>query len=76
MTSDRPYRRGMPEAAAIDELRRHAGRQFDPVCVDALVAALAAHAAGTPTPVAPAPLAIAAGVGGPERVPGAPPQAA
>jgi HD-GYP domain-containing protein (c-di-GMP phosphodiesterase class II) len=42
MTSDRPYRRGMPEAAAIEELRRHAGTQFDRACVDALVAALAA----------------------------------
>jgi diguanylate cyclase (GGDEF)-like protein len=45
MTSDRPYRRGMPEIDAIAELRRHAGTQFDPVCVDALVAALDAGAA-------------------------------
>ena len=44
MTSDRPYRQGMPEDAAIEELRRHAGTQFDPMCVDALVAVLAAPA--------------------------------
>jgi len=40
MTSDRPYRRGMPEQAAIDELRRHAGSQIDGACVEALVASL------------------------------------
>ncbi len=37
MTSDRSYRRAMPPADAIEELRRHAGRQFDARCVDALV---------------------------------------
>ncbi len=36
MTSDRPYRRGLPVAEAIAELRRCAGTQFDPVVVDAL----------------------------------------
>ena len=30
MTSDRPYRRGMPVAAALEEIERHAGTQFDP----------------------------------------------
>ena len=29
MTSDRPYRKGLPENIAIDELKRCAGTQFD-----------------------------------------------
>ena len=33
MTTDRPYRRAMNLAVAIDELQRHAGRQFDPELV-------------------------------------------
>ncbi len=37
MTSDRPYRRGMPVDAALAELRRHAGTQFEPAIVDAMV---------------------------------------
>lgn len=35
MTSDRPYRRGMAVADALQELRRCAGAQFDPVVVEA-----------------------------------------
>lgn len=42
MTSDRPYRRGMPQEDALAELRKHAGRQFDPRCVDALLSGLGA----------------------------------
>jgi putative nucleotidyltransferase with HDIG domain len=38
MTSDRPYRRGLPVDRALAELRRHAGTQFDGVIVEALVA--------------------------------------
>lgn len=34
--SDRPYRRGQPLEAALAEIRRHAGTQFDPVVVEAL----------------------------------------
>jgi HD-GYP domain-containing protein (c-di-GMP phosphodiesterase class II)/pSer/pThr/pTyr-binding forkhead associated (FHA) protein len=34
MTSDRPYRKGMPPAAAFDELQRQSGRQFDPQCAE------------------------------------------
>lgn len=34
MTSDRPYRKAMPKNAAIAELRRAAGTQFDPKLVD------------------------------------------
>lgn len=38
MTSDRPYRRGLPVDRALAELRRHAGSQFDRDIVEALVA--------------------------------------
>ncbi|MEA2448333.1 MAG: hypothetical protein QOG63_265, partial [Thermoleophilaceae bacterium] len=37
MTSDRPYRQAMEVGAAVEELRRHAGTQFDPDVVDVLV---------------------------------------
>lgn len=37
MTSDRPYRKALPHAAAIAELRRCSGTQFDPVLVDLFV---------------------------------------
>jgi diguanylate cyclase (GGDEF)-like protein len=30
MTSDRPYRRGLPVEIALQEIRQHAGTQFDP----------------------------------------------
>ena len=40
MTSTRAYRRALPQAVAFDELRRQAGTQFDPACVDALVRAV------------------------------------
>jgi diguanylate cyclase (GGDEF)-like protein/putative nucleotidyltransferase with HDIG domain len=36
MTSDRPYRRGMPVEEALGELQRCAGTQFDPRAVDVL----------------------------------------
>ena len=36
ITSDRPYREAQSQASALEELRRNAGRQFDPRCVDAL----------------------------------------
>jgi HD-GYP domain-containing protein (c-di-GMP phosphodiesterase class II) len=39
MTSDRSYRKAMPAAEAVAELRRARGTQFDPAVVDALVAA-------------------------------------
>ena len=38
MVSDRPYRKGLPMERALAELVRHAGTQFDPEPVDALVA--------------------------------------
>ncbi len=34
MTSGRPYRRPMSAEEAFEELRRHAGTQFDPECVE------------------------------------------
>ena len=36
ITSDRPYRSAQSQTEALEELRRNAGRQFDPRCVDAL----------------------------------------
>jgi len=37
MTTDRPYRKALSLEAAVAELRAQAGRQFDPVVVDALI---------------------------------------
>jgi ribonuclease P protein subunit RPR2 len=37
VTSDRPYRAARPLGAAIHELRKEAGTQFDPECVEALL---------------------------------------
>ncbi len=37
MTSSRPYRSALPVEHAREELLRHAGGQFDPVCVHALL---------------------------------------
>jgi hypothetical protein len=45
MTSDRPYRPRMSRADAVAELRRHAGTQFDPRVVQALVETLEEPAA-------------------------------
>jgi HD-GYP domain-containing protein (c-di-GMP phosphodiesterase class II) len=48
MTSDRPYRAAMSHEAAIEELTRCAGTQFDPDVVGILVGVL--YRAGAPTP--------------------------
>jgi HD-GYP domain-containing protein (c-di-GMP phosphodiesterase class II) len=40
MTSDRSYRKAMPVAEAVEELRRGSGTQFDPQVVDALIRSL------------------------------------
>ena len=37
MTSDRPYRKGLSKETAIEEIKRCAGTQFNPVCVKAMV---------------------------------------
>lgn len=44
MVHDRPYRKGLTEEAALEELRRNAGTQFDATLVDAFVAALGRQA--------------------------------
>lgn len=41
MTSDRPYRRALPPASAAAELRKEAGRQFDPRVVATFLGAVA-----------------------------------
>ncbi len=53
MTSTRAYRPALSSAEAIAELRRHAGTQFDPVMVDALVRAVRKHGWRPHEPVAP-----------------------
>ncbi len=55
MTTDRPYRGAMPAAAALAELREHAGAQFDPTVVAALASVIgrSAGAAAAPTSAAP-----------------------
>ncbi|HEY8304234.1 MAG TPA: diguanylate cyclase [Solirubrobacteraceae bacterium] len=45
MTSDRPYRDSIGYDAALDELKRCAGTQFDPLVVQALLTALRREAA-------------------------------
>ena len=40
MTSDRPYRKGMPQERAIEILKEESGKQFDPAAVEALLKAL------------------------------------
>jgi diguanylate cyclase (GGDEF)-like protein len=42
ITSDRPYREAQRASAALDELQRHSGTQFDPECVAALERSLTA----------------------------------
>jgi HD domain-containing protein len=54
MTSTRSYRGARPVAEAVAELRRWSGAQFDPVMVDAFIAALARHGWRSPEPVWPA----------------------
>ena len=43
MTTDRPYRKAMPVEAAVEELKRNAGTQFDPDVVEAFLRILDAH---------------------------------
>jgi len=40
MTSDRSYRRAIPQQLAVAELRKHSGSQFDPTVAEALIAEL------------------------------------
>lgn len=50
MTTDRPYREALPSCAAITEIRRNSGAQFDPVAVDAFLQVIdpASHKAENP----------------------------
>jgi putative nucleotidyltransferase with HDIG domain len=41
MTSDRPYRKGKPLAAAMEEIRHYSGTQFNPTVVEACLSAYA-----------------------------------
>jgi HD-GYP domain-containing protein (c-di-GMP phosphodiesterase class II) len=45
MTTDRSYRKALPLAEALAELRSHAGTQFDPAVVDALLRSVGSSAA-------------------------------
>jgi len=40
MTSDRPYRKAMPKEKAVEEIKKSAGTQFDPVVVNAFLRVL------------------------------------
>jgi putative nucleotidyltransferase with HDIG domain len=46
MTTNRPYRRAMPDSLALAELATHAGTQFDPRVVDALTRVIAGSSGG------------------------------
>jgi diguanylate cyclase (GGDEF)-like protein len=48
MTSDRPYRTALSFGAAMEQLRRNAGRQFDPRCVEAFESYIAARESPLP----------------------------
>ena len=50
MVSDRVYRKGLTQAAAIAELRRCAGRQFDPILVERFIDMLERQNAGDKRP--------------------------
>jgi putative nucleotidyltransferase with HDIG domain len=52
MTTNRSYRRAMPVADALAELRRCAGTQFDPDIVSALLRVTAGESAAEPLPAA------------------------
>ncbi|MFZ5647022.1 MAG: HD-GYP domain-containing protein [Bacillota bacterium] len=41
MTSDRPYRKAMTQEEALNELKKHSGKQFDPDVVEAFLRVLA-----------------------------------
>jgi putative nucleotidyltransferase with HDIG domain len=38
MTSDRPYRKGLPAKVAFEEVEKQSGKQFDPACAKAFLA--------------------------------------
>jgi diguanylate cyclase (GGDEF)-like protein/putative nucleotidyltransferase with HDIG domain len=52
ITSTRPYREALSSEHACEELKRHAGSQFDPACVQALLEHLGPSSASEPRRVA------------------------
>lgn len=61
MTTDRPYRKALPYARALEELARYAGKQFDPRLVDLVCKSAGIRRLLAPTPVG-QPGAISGGV--------------
>jgi diguanylate cyclase (GGDEF)-like protein len=51
ITSTRPYRDAQSVVYACEELKRHAGTQFDPVCVEALLEHLDSSPAASPATI-------------------------
>ena len=49
MVSGRPYRKAISHKAALEELRRNAGQQFDPEIVEQFISLFAAGMPGTPS---------------------------
>lgn len=62
LTMERPYKRALPVAEALDVLRAERGRHFDPDCVDAFLSGFARLAGQEPVPEAalPAPAGLPA----------------
>jgi HD-GYP domain-containing protein (c-di-GMP phosphodiesterase class II) len=60
MTTDRPYRKAMPVEAAVEELKRNRGSQFDPEIVDAFLKILERHGPQPLRRAAPATAAVVA----------------
>jgi HD-GYP domain-containing protein (c-di-GMP phosphodiesterase class II) len=50
MTSDRPYRKGLPRRQVIDMLSQKSGTQFDPRVIECFVEMCAEEDTGTPEP--------------------------
>jgi putative nucleotidyltransferase with HDIG domain len=73
MTTDRPYRKGLPPAEALARLRAGAGTQFLPEAVEALARGLADT---SPAEVAPQQPPVPTRAEGPQHVPPAPAAAA
>ena len=55
MTTDRSYRKALPLSVAVGELRKHAGTQFCPAVVDALVEPRARGRGAAPGPAGSSP---------------------
>ena len=64
MTTDRPYRKALSYERVVEELRRYAGKQFDPQLVDVVVhsaaikALVVARLQGQPKEAPPGALAV------------------